>query len=187
MRQFPFPDQRESFNELKRDIAYERIPAKDRKDICDKAWQVGVEHAIALEKQYSDQDIYKIIQSANLELIRKNKDKVACGIRYFSEYSPGEQKIVLYKISVEEFARKNDLEYGEAEALILAHEFFHHLECTTIGRVSALYTVPNFVIGKFTFGKTSVRALSEIAAHGFARTYWEIKYGTQGLHTMEQE
>lgn len=185
MKQFPFPNQRESYYELERDITYERIPEKDREVICNKAWQAGVDNAIALSQQYFEQDIYKMIHNAHLELVRKYKDQIACGMRYFSEYVPGEHKIVIYKLSVEEFAKRNDLQYEEAEELILAHEFFHHLECTTIGRVSALYTVPNFVIGKFTFGKTSVRALSEIAAHGFARTYWEMKYGCRILSAME--
>jgi hypothetical protein len=65
---------------------------------------------------------------------------------------------------------------GEKTAanLILSHEFFHFLECTGLGLTSRMYQVPMIVIGPLKIGRTGIRALSEIGAHGFARTYYDL-------------
>ena len=177
MKSFPFPDRASSIEELKRDLVYTRIPSEQRIAICDRAWAVGVEKAIDIVRKYPGKPIFDIIDLAGLTCIRNQRDKVIMGLRYFSEYSPKEKKIVLYMGSVKKFAKRNHLSNQEAEELILAHEFFHHLEWTEIGRVSDSYTVPHLLFGRFRLGKSPVRTLSEIAAHGFARSYWENQHG----------
>ena len=58
--------------------------------------------------------------------------------------------------------------------LILSHEYFHFLEVTELGLTSRDYTVPMVQIGPVRLGKTGLRALSEIGAHAFARTYHDL-------------
>ena len=85
----------------------------------------------------------------------------------------------MYLISIRLFAKENCLTDEEAEELVLAHEYFHFLEEKCIGVVSMHYTIPRLSVGLFQFGKTGVVALSEIGAHGFARTYWDVRHGGQ--------
>jgi len=65
------------------------------------------------------------------------------------------------------------LPVAQAEELILAHEYFHCLECPKIGLTSKQYVVPTLKIGRLVLMTSGIRALSEIAAHGFARTFHE--------------
>jgi hypothetical protein len=60
------------------------------------------------------------------------------------------------------------------------HEFFHVLETTRLGLTSKEYTVPLITIGPCKLGKTGIHALSEIAAHAFTNTYYELLHNISG-------
>jgi hypothetical protein len=92
-------------------------------------------------------------------------------MRYFSDYLSGRRQIRLYSRSIALWAEQNQLDEPSARNLILSHEYYHFLECTSLGLTSRLYQVPMFVIGPLKIGRTGIRALSEIGAHAFARTY----------------
>ncbi len=62
----------------------------------------------------------------------------------------------------------------EAENLILSHEYYHFLEWNKLGLTSRDYQVPMISIGPLRLGRTGIRALSEIGAHGFAHTYHQL-------------
>jgi hypothetical protein len=64
-----------------------------------------------------------------------------------------------------------------AEKLIFFHEYFHFLEATSVGEVSNHYKVPIIKIGKYVLVKSGIRALSEIAAHGFSYMLYEKSQG----------
>lgn len=173
MRTFPFPDKIESREELKSDILFNKIPSKDMTHICDIAWERGENAANQILDQYPDKGIRQIAAEEKLKIKLIDKDNVVGNVRYFSEYFSGKKEIVLYSKSVELWAKANSLNVIQAEDLILSHELYHHLECTQLGLTSNLYTVPIIKIGKFSFGKNGIRALSEIGAHGFSKTYYD--------------
>lgn len=177
---FPFPDRMVSRQELARDRMYEKIPEEVKVQICDRAWQTGCEAAgrilcevRAEENGLARGAIYRLAARNGLRIEHLEKDQVTGGQRIFAEYSCKERLICLYSRSIERFAMENQMAPAEAEELILAHEYFHFLECTSLGEISRQYIVPHIQIGPFKFGRSGVRALSEIAANGFARTYWE--------------
>lgn len=175
MRAFPFPDKIMSKEELTRDLLYERIPENDLEKISDRAWETGVAAARRLIEEYGcDKHIEEIAKAAGLTVERIDKDNIAGSVRYFSEYYSGRGKIVLYLDSIRKWAKINGMPMCEAEELILAHEYFHFLECTRLGLTSKQYTVSTMRIGAITFGKSGIRALSEIGAHGFSRTFYEL-------------
>lgn len=173
MRTFPFPDRIESREELKCDTLYRKIPSEKLEEISNIAWNRGVAAAQALLEQHSGKDIWQIAQAEGLTVLHEGRDNVAGSVRYFSEYFSARKEIVLYVDSVRLWARANSLELKAAEELILSHEMYHHMECTTLGLTSDLYRVPWIRVGKITIGKCGIRALSEIGAHGFSRTYYE--------------
>jgi len=178
MRQFPFPDRITARSELAQDVLYKRIPEADHERICDEAWQFGVEAARSLLANYPNCNIAEIAEKDGLKIVRERIDKVSAGLRFFSEYFPKKNSIHMYLLSIRLFAKHNELTEEEAEELILAHEYFHYLEENQIGITSKRYTIPRISIGPINIGQTGIASLSEIAAHGFARTYWEMLHGS---------
>lgn len=178
MKQFPFPDRVASRDELKQDVLYHRIPEEERERICDKAWEVGAAAAQASLVEHPGSTVYEIADAEGLQLVREKIDKVSAGLRFFSEYFPKKKCIYIYELSVRLFAKKNELAYEEAEELILAHEYFHFLEENRIGETSKQYKIPKITIGSWKTGESGIHALSEIGAHGFARTYWDAVHGS---------
>jgi hypothetical protein len=175
VRVFPFPDKNASREELPRDLLYHRIPQEDLAAISDKAWETGAAAALSILEAYPEKSIAEIAEEEALKVVYTDKDNVIGKVRYFSEYYSGRKIIYMYAESIEKWARANKLKTEEAKELILAHEFFHHLECTRLGLTSKQYTVPHFTIGKLKIGKAGIRALSEIGAHGFSYTFFNAR------------
>lgn len=177
MKAFPFPGQDESFEELKRDVLYDRIPASDRQIICQHAWDTGTMAAENILKRYKTKSIREIIKKSNLNLEWNPKDNVAGNVRYFSEYFSGQNKIIIYEQSVKLWAKENQFSVKEAVDLILSHEYYHFLECKELGLTSKQYMVPTLKLGNHVVLRAGVRALSEIGAHGFSRRFFELTVG----------
>lgn len=168
----PFPDKELAEQELAYDPCYNKIAEADKSRIVEQAWQKGVDAAHAVWKKYDGEtNFFVIAASSGLACERVAKDYVLGGQRYFSDYISGQNKINLYTGSIALWAKQNKLTQQQAENLILSHEYFHFLEWNTLGLTSKLYRVPMLQIGKIKLGKTGIRALSEIGAHAFARTY----------------
>lgn len=173
MREFPFPDKFESREELRRDILYDKIPKKDREIICDMSWSRGERAAHDILEKYPGMKIQEIAEKEGLKFQSVEEEKVNAVLQTFGEYSVRENKMIIYQGSVKKWAKANSLSFEEAQEMVSAHEFYHFLECRKIGETSKLYIVPVLQIGKMVLIKSGVRALSEIGAHGFARTYFE--------------
>lgn len=174
---FPAPQVR--YEELKRDRFYEKIPVSMRRVICDRAWETGVWAARTQTADGEKKDIRRMIEKQKLRIEQVEKDQVIGGLCFFGEYIEKQNKICLYRLSVCRLAESQGISAAQAEELVLAHEYFHFLECTCLGQTSEQYTVPYLRIGRFCLGKTGIWALSEIGAHGFAYTYWRQRYGTE--------
>ena len=175
MNVYPFPDKVSAQNELSKDIQRDKVPEKDRECISNRAWETGVEMAYAVLKQYPGKDIYQIASLEGIQVERRDVDKVSGGARYFAEYYAGRKTVFLYSQSIRQWAEANQLSQHEAEELILAHELFHHYECTRIGKTSEQYQVPRIQLGAIKLGKTGILALSEIGAYGFSYTWFYEK------------
>ena len=188
MRAFPFPDKIMSREELPRDLLYEKIPKSDLERISDKAWDTGASAARAIVEEYGcDKHIEEIAKASGLTVEWINKDNIAGNVRYFSEYYSGRKKIMLYVESISKWAKTNKLPMHEAEELILSHEYYHFLECTKLGLTSKQYRVPNIKIGSIILAKAGIRALSEIGAHGFSRTFYELSGKLTGDRSVKKE
>lgn len=176
MQAFPFPDKILSKGELTRDLLYKKIPKEDLDKIANRAWEIGEAAAQELIREYGgSRSIEEIARMNGLIVERIEKDNVVGNVRYFSEYYSKHNKITLYMGSIKKWANMNNLLMDEAEELILSHEYFHFLECRKIGLTSKQYTVPTIKIGPIMFGRSGIRSLSEIGAHGFSRTLYELK------------
>lgn len=179
MKQFPFPSREVAYDELKRDVMYNKLvrSGADIDAIVEKAWNTGVDAAKNFYQEVGgEQDFLVIARDKGLRVIHEYKDNVIAGKRYFSEYYSNKKEMTLYIESIRKWADSNEMTQEEAINLILAHEFFHHLENTKLGFTSKQATVPMLTVFGCKIGATGIRALSEIGAHAFARTYYELAH-----------
>ena len=177
MSSFPFPSKKLALEEIKNDYMYKKM-LKNGIDVdaaAERAWETGAQAARDFyEETGGETDFRKIAREKHLKIERVYKDNVIAGMRYFAEYETKKQVMVLYTESIKKWAAKNNLSEGKAENLILAHEYFHHLENTRLGLTSKQVVLPSLNLFGLKIGKTGVRALSEVGAHAFARTYFEL-------------
>ena len=178
---FPFPARELARKELSWDRFATRIPEEDKERVIDLAWSKGERAAhMVFEESNGQSDFFKICKDVGMTIIKKDIDCVYGNQRYFSDYVSGTKEITLYEQSCALWAKQNQLEPHEAQNLILMHEFFHVLETTRLGLTSKEYTVPLITIGPCKLGKTGIHALSEIAAHAFTNTYYELLHNISG-------
>jgi hypothetical protein len=171
-RKFPFPDFESAQKELSLDYCYNKIPPGDREKIARMAWDRGGGAAETIYKRYEGEaDFFVIAEKSGLLCQWMDVDYIAGDRRYFSDYLSGKNLIRLFTKSITLWAENNNLDEKNAANLIVSHEYFHFLECTELGLTSRLYQVPMIILGALKIGKTGIRALSEIGAHGFAYTY----------------
>ena len=184
---FPFPGRELADQELTYDMCYAKIQEEDRAVIVESAWQKGCR---AAEKVFAEEngnmDFAEIVRKSDLKLVEKDIDYMVGGQRYFSDYISGKKCINLYVRSVKKWAEQNKLTYKQAANLILSHEYFHFLEVTKLGLTSREYQVPMIRLGKIAIGKTGIHALSEIGAHGFARTYYDLWYQQEKGRSIDE-
>lgn len=175
---FPFPHKELAEQELALDPCGKRIPEQARQEVVNEAWNSGVMAAQnlydAMEGEYN---FFRICAHHGITVMHKDIDCVHGTQRYFSDYISQRSLVTLYDASCELWAQAHGFTLEEAQNLILSHEFFHVLEVIKLGLTSEHYHVPLMQIGPLHFGTTGVRALSEIGAHGFARTYYDLTQG----------
>ena len=171
----PFPDYRLNGKELSCDICHSKIPAEDIERISRQAWGIGAD--AARELFCAEQGLYdfvKIAGTCGLRVDKIDKDYIIGNRRCFGDYFPKQKCVRLYLRSIALWAAQNNLDADVATQLILSHEFFHYLEYSKLGPTSRIYRTPVLAFGIFRIGGAGVRALSEIGAHAFARTYYEL-------------
>lgn len=179
----PFPGRDLAEKELSYDPCCPRIPEADRARIVDAAWEKGCAAARNVFAQSGGSaDFFAICKANGLTVVERDIDFVSGNQRYFSDYVAGKNCVTLYLRSVDLWAQQNKMTRMEAENLILSHEYYHFLEWNKLGLTSRDYQVPMISIGPLCLGKTGIRALSEIGAHGFAHTYHQLLEAQHGKH-----
>lgn len=172
---FPFPDKTLALKELKDDPASCSLSEEECFKALDAAWSFGEKTADKIWAETGhEREIRNVLKDRGVKVISIDSDNVICGRRYFSVYETGNDEIRIYTVAVRLWAEKNGIDYETAVDLILCHEFFHYLEANEIGFASKLVSLPIIRIGKYSIGKKGIRALSEIGAHAFARTYFGL-------------
>ncbi|MEY8357201.1 hypothetical protein AALB39_28195 [Lachnospiraceae bacterium 54-53] len=176
----PFPGRELANEELSRDSCCGKVPECDRPIITDKAWLKGTKAAELIFGRYrGETDFMRIIEKSGLTCKKIDTDYVMGNQRYFSDYLTGQKLIHLYMKSISLWAEENEMELDEAVNLILSHEYYHFLEWSELGLTSKDYQVPMLKLGGLKIGRTGIRALSEIGAHGFAFRYHQLANNLQ--------
>ncbi len=176
---------------LQADPCFGKIPADQVEAVFEKAWMTGEVEAARFLSSFPEETSFSMLQVLEKKkfcIETQDMDYVMGNIRYFCEYISEQNIVVIYRKSVELWARKNNLSYEAAQDLILAHEYFHYLEWHEIGRTSKQFLVPMLKIGPISLGKTGITALSEIGANAFANfCYAALMRETLAFPLSEQE
>lgn len=166
--------------ELTRDFFFDKIPVELRMKIVETAISVGRETAGKIFEETRAANPWRIAECLGLEISMVSQENVIGNLLIRSEYIHP-KTIRIYKRSIEQLkeaiSRFELEEFFPNESIFdlhVAHEIFHYLEKTRIGVLSEQYAIERFRFGPLCF-KIRVKAISEIAAHTFARTLTNAK------------
>ena len=173
---YPFPDKESSFQILQRDPCYSKIPPQDVPAAFAQAWNTGLREADRFLASLTGGEYFmtEALSELGISVQTFDRDYVVGNTRYFCEYLSEKNLVYVYRTAITVWAETNGFSYRDSLNLILAHEFFHHLEWHVIGLVSKQVQVPMLRLGRFSFGKTGIAALSEVAANAFANRVYQV-------------
>jgi hypothetical protein len=161
-----------SYLELKRDPFYSYLPTEELEEYLKKAIEIGVQTA----RPYIQMDHlaffnHVIKNDIRIRLVDRHPEQSTIRAQYHKK----KQTIFIYKDSMKEInqfiAKKiGTISWNELIALHAYHEWFHHLEETSIGRTDQKFR-PVVIKKRGPFlVKRSLLRLREIAAHSFTQT-----------------
>jgi hypothetical protein len=167
-----------SYLELERDPYYTFLPTDELEEYLQKAIHIGAQAA----KPYSQMDnlsFFNHVLKENIRIHLLEQHPLQSHIR--AQYNRKKQTIIVYKNSIKEIQRFLSKEIGaiahiDLIALHAYHEWFHHLEETSIGRTDLKFR--SVVIkkrGPFLV-KRPLSRLREIAAHSFTQTALGLRW-----------
>ena len=149
-----------------------RIPFAERAAWVRAAVDDGLRHAAAGSGRWgNDPDI--IARACGVPVIDSDAMSGFGTTLVFAEYSTRQPGITLYSGAIAQLDRRiaglPGYVIGHARTLFLAHELYHHLDCTDPrGPIARRHPVTIFRLGRWRW-TSGVRALAEIAAGAFAQ------------------
>ncbi len=160
---------------LSEDPVYERIPTAVRASAVERAAACGDRAAEECRTRHGTSDPPVIAAQLGIRVIHSEEPCTYGNLVQASTYSPRIQTITLYTRAIDEmnrFLADHDLAaplgVPDVRPVCLAHEIFHHLEETSLGRAAGLIRVVVFRWGPLT-RKSGIAQLGEIAADAFAK------------------
>lgn len=178
--------------ELKRDAIFSRIPPERYEELISFGWHTGEAAAQEFIKKTGTSIPSEMASRLNLQVKSENWDSGQSNVRVYSEYEDKIGRITLHPNVISagmKAAESHGFDqvktYAAARELFLAHEIFHYLECRELGLTFQKKKIVTFRLGpvKITSG---MRALSEIAAHAFTKTLYELNHGYPELQSDKE-
>ena len=83
------------YEELRRDLLYDKIPVYVRESICRRAWATGILAASRQADRGQMEEIHRLIEKQNLQIEQAETDQVVGGMRFFGEYVEKQKKIIV--------------------------------------------------------------------------------------------
>ncbi|WP_172207689.1 hypothetical protein [Pseudolactococcus hodotermopsidis] len=151
-----------------KELLKKKISPDLKAEMIVKATAAGEFMAEKCQAKYPNLSIEEIVKAEGLVLTYHAEEKIGERI-LFAMYTPPD-KIVVMKNPIMEIvkAMPHWKSENEIKAIVLAHELYHHLECS---EPSTYTQSEQIVLWKLPFyeSKSQVRALSEIAAMAFSK------------------
>lgn len=159
--------------EILHDNVSRRIPKDSWDDLTEFAWSKGERTAVYIKQKNPDlktAEEYAIAAGASVTVSETGPQLI------YSEYYSRRREIRLIKEAIENTfipqnkANLSTVDFDHVKNIFIAHELFHHLECTdeSVGLTfkEREVTIIDFKVFQW---KSGLRCLSEIAAHSFVK------------------
>ena len=167
-----------AYHELRQDPAFPYLKHELYADYIDRSLAIGRAAAAA----YSGHDPSELAKHLGVRIVYREAQLEIGGLSVHAEYDAGTRTItlcshsmarmqaVLDDLQLRESLTTNNQQPTTALALHIAHELFHHIEETLIGRTDEqLPVVTAGRVGNLKWGVRRVQRCREIAAHSFAK------------------
>lgn len=170
MWEFPLPSLELARKEIDADPACRRLGLSEREDLARVCWDRG-QRAARTWLPDGDADLVHHIACYGARVVIDDAGLGVCG-GFVSEYQTSGSTIVLHRGALRAWAQVTGRRYPDLVQVALAHELFHHLECS--GAIDLLSTagilrrslvlrrplviVPRGAIEAYAHGFASVRA-----------------------------
>lgn len=167
---------RQGLDLLRYDSLYNRIPSKHLPALVEDSLSVGFAQADTLSIRYATTDPLVAAKEMGVRIVYDISSGASSALNIISSYQPKPPVITLHETVMracrERLEKENTSDSRHIAALLtnicVAHELFHHIERTSSCFVNLGYKVAVLNLGFIKIEK-SLAALSEIAAHAFAK------------------
>ncbi len=166
MLDFPDPTPELARREIDRDPVCRRMAPEDRAALLQAAWAFGREQG-ARWAPPGRSGMATAIAAAGAAVEEDERALAEWG-GFVSEYDPRRALIILHGGALRQWHESTGIAVEEAREIALAHELFHHLDCT--GRLAPWDSVaipPGRILGLFPVRRRP-RGVLEACAHAFA-------------------
>ncbi len=165
---------------LREDLVYAKIPVDLRQPAIERAAAAGRQAALECRTRHGTADPVALVKHFGVRLVESDAPYVYGKLVQTSTYVHRTPTITLYTGAIEEmnrFLADQDLTgllgIRDVRPVYLAHELFHHLEESSLGRAAALVRVVTFRLGPLIL-RSGIAQLSEIAADAFAQRLLDL-------------
>ena len=162
-----------ALDELLADPMYPYLDEAKIQEIIEDCTKLG--QATAMDVFTHGESIEALIEQAGIRVTQQSGGADIPEFCVFSEYYQGRKEIIIYPERIRSKlvdGSREDTSF--LEEAFLVHEYFHYLETTSLGITFQRYRINYKKIGPFQC-RSYVRAASEIAAHSFVQSYFQIK------------
>ncbi|MEW5945669.1 MAG: hypothetical protein AB1742_05670 [bacterium] len=161
---------------LRHDPVFHRIPLSEVPGIVNGAIRHGAETAGRTLRRFGAREPIRIANLMDVRIIFDITSSQSRPLNVLSRYSENPPTIVIYESALRNCREKvatweirSRVLLSELTNICVSHELYHHLERASMNFIDLTYRVPVLNLGFIRIEK-SVRTLSEISAHSFART-----------------
>jgi hypothetical protein len=166
--------QTSAYQQLKKDLLFPKIPLAFQKEMLEFSLKKG-EKAFYLVKEKYGVEVLKICEKLNVKLfLESGKNKIG-NLIFLSRYEKNPPSIIIYEKSLRFLNKFSEFSECNILNIAIAHEIFHHLEETEIGKTYSNYKIKFWSIGNFSFNVYPT-VLSEIAANNFSQLLNSIPF-----------
>lgn len=166
---FPYPTKDLARIEVQRDPVCARMREAEQSALIDGAWGFGrVAGRTWLPAGEASAAAWEVaVQEVGARVRHDDRGLAAWG-GFVGEYDPSTATIVLHERALRQWEEETGIDRTAARRIALAHEFFHHLDCS--GRVLPWSSVrmPDRRLTRLIPSRGRPRGVLEACAHGFA-------------------
>ncbi|MDU0991071.1 MAG: hypothetical protein E7A71_09845, partial [Enterococcus faecium] len=162
------PEEIWGFYQFQRDLFWKKIPLSKQKILIQQSIDCGIETACSIQKKYPFADVGEICEQMAIPIVPCESEQINERIT-FATYAEDEGiRLMTEPLEKLKCSGLTSISKETAQALIIGHELFHHIEAS----VKGIYTQKEkIVLWRLPFytHQSTIRALSEIAAMSFSK------------------